>query len=135
MENVKIARYIHAFVRRFIDVQWQEYTRRDKLSRSRKTDFASGIIEGFRKKLDRAAEARSGPESSLSLMKVDDRALEQEVAYRYPRLRKIRGQELRRDEKVLRDGMEIGAHLVIHKGVEDRARRVGRRMLPFRNGS
>jgi hypothetical protein len=121
MENVKIGLYIHAFVNRFIDFQWEEYTKRKKLNRSRKTDFALGIIEGFRKKLDGAAEERGGGETPLSLVKAEDRGLEEDVAYRYPHLRKIRGWEVQRDEKVLRDGMEIGARLVIHKGVEERS--------------
>lgn len=129
MENVKIALYIHAFVTRFIDQQWQEYTKRKKLNRSRKTDFALGIIEGFRKKLEGAAEERCGSRTDLSLMKVEDRDLEKEIAYRYPRLRKIRGWEVRRDEKVIRDGMEIGGRLVIHKGVEERCGGE-KRMLP-----
>ena len=50
--NVKMAGYVHDFVQRFIHSQWTEYNQDKGLNRYRLTDFAVGIIEGFRSKLE-----------------------------------------------------------------------------------
>jgi hypothetical protein len=118
--NVKIARYVHGFVTRTIDVQWLAYNRKKRLGRYRKSDFALGIIDGFRKRLEQEVARQDEGEGSLSLMKIEDKELESEVAYRYPHLRRIKGRAVRRDERVLRDGMKIGRELVICRGIEER---------------
>jgi hypothetical protein len=121
IQNVKIARYVHDFVIRTIDAQWREYERGKRLNRFRKSDFAVGIIDGFRNRLKEGSKGREESEECLALVKAEDKELEKEVAYRYPRLRKIRGWAVRRDERVLRDGMKIGRNLVLHKGIEERS--------------
>ena len=50
--NIKMASYVHDFVRHFIHSQWAAYNRDRRLNRHRQTDFAVGIIEGFRSKLE-----------------------------------------------------------------------------------
>ncbi len=52
VQNLKIAEYVHDFIGQFIDAQWRKYNQGKRLNRYRKTDFAVGIIEGFRDKLE-----------------------------------------------------------------------------------
>ncbi len=118
-QNVKIARYVYDFVVRFTDFQWKEYTREERLSRSRKSDFAAGIIEGFRKRLGGQRDPEAEAVGTRSLVKVKDKELEREVAARYPRLRQIRGSYVKRDPKVLKDGMKLGGKLVLYQGIEE----------------
>jgi hypothetical protein len=116
----------------FIEGRWKDYTRDRKLSRYRKTDFAVGILEGFRKRLEEPAIPGKQAGVGLSLMKIEDRELESQVAYRYPHLRQIQGRRLRRNEAVHRDGMRMGRNLVLHKAIEARGRPEGKRLLPIR---
>lgn len=129
IENVRTARYVYDFVTRFIDTRWKEYKKGKTFNRYRKTDFALGILEGFRRRLEESSKAGNEDKVDLSLMKVEDKELECEVAYRYPRLRKIRGYVVRRDEKILRDGMKIGKTLVVYKGIEERVSTRGKKVL------
>jgi hypothetical protein len=130
IHNVKTACYVHDFVTRFMEARWKDYGGPGRLNRHRKTDFSLGIIEGFRKKLAQGASAGKDPGNSLSLVAIQDKGLEKEVAYRYPHLRRIRGRPVRRDAKVLRDGIAVGRNLIIHRGIEEPANREIRR-LPF----
>jgi hypothetical protein len=132
IQNVRIAVYVHDFVTRTIDVQWNEYTRRKRLHRHRKSDFAVGIIDGFRKRLEETADGHKETEESLFPMKSRDKELERELAYRYPHLRKIKGWSVRRDEKVLRDGMKIGKNLVIYKGIEEQTVGERKKLLVYK---
>jgi hypothetical protein len=132
IQNVKMARYVHGFVMRFIEGQWKAYTLHRKLNRYRMTDFAVGILEGFRRRLEEPARPGKQAGVGLSLMKMEDRELESQIAYRYPRLRQIQGRRLRRNEGVHRDGMRIGKNLVLHKAVEARGGPGGKKLLPCR---
>lgn len=130
IHNVKTACYIHDFVSRFIEARWNDYGGSRPLNRRRKTDFSLGIIEGFRKKLEDRKPNGKAPSGGLSLVAWKDRELERQLAYRYPRLRRIRGRPVRRDATVIRDGMAVGRNLVIHGGIEEPASREIR-CLPF----
>jgi hypothetical protein len=123
LENVKIASYVHGFVLNFIEFQWMKYNKDRRLNRYRKTDFSVGIIEGFRSKLETQNQRRKRDTKSVALVEVQDPVLEQYVAYRYPRINKVRGRTSRRDEDVLKDGKSIGEKLVIHKGIEEKGGR------------
>jgi hypothetical protein len=118
--NIKTASYVHDFVMRFIEARWKDYASQRRLNRHRKTDFSVGIIEGFRKRL--AGRTQSGKQrvGSSSLVAWKDSELDKQIAYRYPRLRRIRGRPVGRDEKVIQDGISIGRNLVVHKGIEER---------------
>jgi len=129
IHNVKTASYVHDFVMRFIESRWMDYGGPGRLNRHRKTDFSLGIIQGFRKKLADGATCAQNPGRGLSLVALGDRELQNQVAYQYPHLRRIRGRAVRRDEKVIRDGVALGRNLVLRKGIEDPADREIR-MLP-----
>jgi len=116
-ENLKIASYVHDFVRRFIDREWERYTERGKLSRHRKTDFAIGVIEGFSKKLEALEKGAPEQVAERALVKADPK-LEVYYRLRHPRIRKGSGWTRRRDEAVQEDGRRIGKQLVVHQGIE-----------------
>jgi hypothetical protein len=124
-ENVKIADYVHAFVRKVIDMEWSCYNKPKHLNRCRKTDFALGIIEGLRSKLDVQAGRKTEGGNDHALVALEDPLLAKHVTHKYPRTAKVRGRALTRDQKVSQKGRMIGQAMVIHKGIE--AQRSGER--------
>jgi len=114
-KNVRIAEYVYAAVRRYIDTTWAEYRRGKGLNRYRKTDFAVGVIEGFRGTLEEVSE--SCTETSLLPARLHDPALQRYVAHRYPHVRTFSRQGPGHDARVLADGTEKGKKLVIAKGI------------------
>ncbi len=114
LSNVQVASYVHDFVSRFIRSQWQEYNAGKNLNRRRRTDFALGIIGGFRSKLNSGNGRKDSPSA---LIRLRDPQMDQYMAHKYPRTAKISGGRTRRDPRVLRDGREVGRRLVISKGL------------------
>jgi hypothetical protein len=126
IQNVKIAVYVHDFVKRYVDSQWAKYNENKRLNRYRKSDFAVGIIEGFRAKLEsQHSEKKAGGKSAL--VKIQDPQLKKHVSFKYPRTVSIRQNALKRDRHILDDGMRIGKKLVISKGIEEQGR--GKRLM------
>ncbi len=117
--NVQMAEYVHDFVNRFIDAEWRRYNRTGALNRYRKTDFAVGVVEGFREKLA-ADQAGSTRVESRALVPLTDPLLIRYVRQRYPRIRSFQRTEGHQDAGVVEEGMRRGRKLVIAKGVEDR---------------
>jgi hypothetical protein len=125
-QNVRLASYVYDFVRRFIDAQWRNYNEHKGLDRRRKTDYATGIIEGFRSKL--ASQKRpKKTRGKQALIKLRDPLLEKYVVYRYPRTVTEKRYTSGQDAKVTSDGREAGEKLVIYKGVTERKQ--GRKRL------
>lgn len=120
IQNVKIASYVHDFVTRFIDSQWQRYNKKKDLNRYRKTDFAVGIVKGFRSKLKLQNTERKRHKGKPGLIKMEDPLLQEHVDYRYPYTASVRGQVLRGHKDVVRDGIGIGKKLVISKGITEK---------------
>lgn len=127
IQNVRIASYVHDFVKRFIDSRWQGYNKKRGLNRYRKTDFSVGILKGFRSKLKWQDTQRRRHKGKLGLIKIEDPLLQEHVNYRYPYTASIRGKELRGHKDVLRDGIGVGRKLVISKGITEEGRK--RRLL------
>jgi hypothetical protein len=117
IQNIKLASYVHDFVRRFIHSQWAEYNNGKRLNRYRQTDFAVGIIEGFRAKLERQSKEKGKKQDSLSLMKIEDPLLRKYVAYKYPHTIKVKRGIASQDKNVLKDGRRVGERLIIAKGI------------------
>ena len=126
IQNVKIAVYVHDFVKRYIDSQWAKYTGNKRLNRYRKSDFAVGVIEGFRSKMElQHFEKKAG--RKFALVNIEDPLLKKHISYKYPRTLSVRQNALRRDRHILDDGMRIGKKLVISKGIEAKER--GKKLL------
>lgn len=123
-QNVRIAAYVHDFVRNFIDAQWIFYNRERGLNRYRKTDFAVGILEGFRCKM----ESKKKPDNmqkktGKALDKVRDFQLLDYFSERYPYTSTLYRRGSGEDPGVRRDGERVGKDLIIHKGIVTRGRR------------
>lgn len=117
LQNIKIAVYVHDFVRHFIDSQWDEYNTDKGLNRYRKTDFAVGIIEGFRSKLELQNHSNIKVKDRSALINIEDPVLKQYVAYKYPHTKSFSRNASNQDEGILQDGMRVGRTLIISKGV------------------
>jgi len=125
LANVQVAGYAFDFVSRFIESKWSEYNSGRNLGRSRQTDFALGIIDGFRAKLKSGDREKEG---ALALIRVEDPHLQEYLRYKYPRTAAVHGGPIRQDPRVLRDGRDIGRNLVIAKGVAGPAKNRGRQI-------
>ena len=117
--NVLTAGYVWDYIRGFIDAQWRGFNRTGRLNRFRKTDFAVGLIEGFREKLHNASSIRLDATPSRTLVSIKDPLLEQYIAHRYPRTTVSRGRPLSQDPAVVAAGEQIGRRMVIPEGVSE----------------
>jgi len=115
--NVEIAAYVYDFAKTYIGSQWAAFNRDGHLNRYRQTDFAVGIIEGFRSKLaSRRKEAVTRQDAPLPV-KLEDPLLKAYVAYRYPRTVTTRRNVGSEDGTVLAAGIKAGKKMVISKGI------------------
>ncbi len=122
VQNVKIAHYVHNFVRQFVNSQWKDYNKDNGLNRYRKTDFAMGIIQGFSSTLKSQSERKRKVKDKRALVKIEDPLLKKHVAYKYPRTLDVSLRPLRHDGNVLKHGVSVGKKLVISKGITEKAR-------------
>lgn len=119
-QNIKIATYIYDFIRHYIDSNWHQYNKHKGLNRYRKTDFAIGIIEGFRSKLKLQNKVKNKDKDSLELIKVEDPLLKKYVEYKYPHTTSFWRNISSQDANVLKDGERFGRKLVIYKGISEK---------------
>jgi len=127
--NAKMASYVHDFVKRFIQSQWAEYNKDKGLNRYRLTDFAVGIVEGFRCKLESQQKEKDKAGGSVALIKLQDPLLKEYLTYRYPHTAMVKTGGGRQDRIVLKDGRQIGKNLVISKGIMQRTGNRGLQLL------
>ena len=116
-QNVQTAGYVHDFVGHFIRRQWAAYNREKGLNRQRLTDFAVGIVEGFRAKLQRQRDQTWVEAGTRLPQKIQDPQLRSYLDYRYPRVRRFSRNVSNQDQTVLRDGMRIGRAMVVSRGI------------------
>ncbi|MCB2148033.1 MAG: SprT-like domain-containing protein [Deltaproteobacteria bacterium] len=116
-KNVRIAEYIHAAIERYIDAAWADYRRDNGLNHFRRTDFAVGIIEGFKATLQQACPAGSRGVDTRLPVRVEDHALTRYLSRRYPHVRSFSRRGPGHDARVLADGKERGRKLIIAKGI------------------
>jgi hypothetical protein len=119
VENLRIATYVHSFVQHFIESRWEEYKGHNQGMGRRRSDYAVGILEGFRSKLSAASESKGVTPSpkGFSLIRTDDPLLNHYMRQRYPRTRTVSGRAATQDGRVLKDGMDVGKRLIIHKAI------------------
>ncbi len=125
VQNVRIADYVHDYICNYIDISWDHYNKNKGLNRYRKTDYAIGIIEGFRAKLESQTFASNSANANHSLVKIEDPLLRKYFEYKYPhtthRYRNVSSQ----DENVLNAGVKAGRDLIISKGISKKSNRQG----------
>jgi len=114
--NLEIAEYVYEFVKHFISSRWKEYNKGKGYNRYRKTDFAVGIIGGFRQKLEK--QDRDGKISNrYSLVEVNDPRLQAYFNYRYPHTKRLARRSSIRNDEIMADGMAVGRKMVVSKGI------------------
>ncbi len=114
-ENISIASYVYDFIMRYIENRWVEYNSLNLLNRYQKTDFASGIINGFASKLKSGSKIE--PRTGGALIKVDDPLLKEYAQHRYPRTISISRKGSNCHANIIKDGINIGKNLIISKGI------------------
>jgi predicted SprT family Zn-dependent metalloprotease len=120
VQNLKIAEYVHDFIVQFIDAQWCKYNHKKKMSRFRKTDFAVGIIEGFRDKLELSVLKKETKKDAFALIQKGDPQLEKYFKFKYPHTASVKKAASQQDTRVLNDGKKLGKNLVIARGICER---------------
>ena len=119
-QNLAMASYVYDFVKRFIQAQWQTYNKKNGLNHHRRTDYAVGIIEGFKEKLTSQKHKRTKPEERLDLVAINDPLLKKYMKRKYPYTRSFQRTVSNQDETVHNDGRKAGKNLIIHKGVNEK---------------
>lgn len=122
-QNVEMAAYVYDFISNYIQRQWMDYNHEARLHHRRRTDFAVGVLEGFRKKLTRGTSQKPRKTVSGALLTVKDPQLKNYLAFKYPRIRNVRRDALRVDRNVIRDGVAAGENLVISKGITEKGQK------------
>jgi len=117
VQNLKIAEYVHDFIVQFIDAQWRKYNHKKRLNRFRKTDFAVGIIEGFRDKLESSVVKKKTKKDIFALIQKGDPQLEKYFKFKYPHTASVKKTALHQDARIIRDGKKLGKKLVIARGI------------------
>ena len=117
VQNLKIAEYVHDFIVQFIDAQWRKYNHKKRLNRFRKTDFAVGIIEGFRDKLESSVVKKKTKKDIFALIQKGDPQLAKYFKFKYPHTASVKKTEHHQDARIIRDGKKVGKTLVIARGI------------------
>jgi hypothetical protein len=123
IKNVQLAHYTFAYVNRYIDVQWADFNHDKGFNRYRKTDYAIGVIEGFRRKLLKSQPAAVNASKGIELTTLKDHRLEGYVRARYPRIRFFRKRASTFSEPIWKRGLDAGRRLVISKGIHEKRSR------------
>jgi hypothetical protein len=117
LQNLKMAEYVNDFIVQFINAKWRKYSRGKRLNRFRKTDFAVGIIEGFRDKLELSLVEKKTKKDFFALVQKGDAQLEKYCKFKYPHTASVKRTASHQDARIIRDGKELGKKLVIARGI------------------
>ena len=117
---VRIAHYVYDFMVNFIHSQWNEYNKEKRFPLNRKTDFAVGIIEGFRSRLERQKKSQTRRKEPAALVERKDPLLVEYMKYKYPHTSTFRRNAALEDRKIRKDGIQVGQNLVISKGIMEK---------------
>jgi hypothetical protein len=129
-KNVDLARYAHAVLARTMKAEWARYKATRRVSAGARLDFALGLLEGFRQKIQRQVEHLSADNDTKALIRIRDTQLEAYFRQRYPQTRAIRRSARQKCASAQAAGREIGRNLTIAKAVESGARKSQRRLPP-----
>ncbi len=127
--NTAQASYIFDFVRAHVDRRWREMATEQRLTRYQKSDFAVGVIEGLRHKLERQERAHGRP-ADRALIRRSDPRLGAFLRHRYPHTRRIQRGGGRRDEDLYHEGRQVGETMILHRGIARTSQRSAKRLPP-----
>ncbi|MFH7326719.1 SprT-like domain-containing protein [Desulfurivibrio sp. C05AmB] len=146
-ENLAVAEYVYQFLAGQLPRLWQRYRLEGGAPGRARNSYYIGVLNGFREKLRQQETTRGGRELTLeamadqgwsapganatcsSLVCAGDRGLQEFLAARYPRLRKIRGKGTRLYADTYQAGRAEGRKIVIRKGIKERQGNRGK-LLP-----
>jgi hypothetical protein len=117
LQNVRLAAYVHDYVKHFIDSQWSAYNQDKGLNRYRKTDYAVGIIEGFSSKLKTQGKRTVRDQQEAALIRLVDPLLTAYASHRYPNTVSVTQTISNQDHRVFSHGIDVGKKLVIARGI------------------
>ncbi len=120
-KNLMIAEYVYMFIKLYCNRKWDEYKVGTLYNHYHRIDFSTGIIKGFRQKLEDQDNGRSAVEG-WEMVVVEDSRLRQFVDYKYPNLKTTLKYSGHRSPAVEADGIAIGRNLVISKGINESSR-------------
>jgi hypothetical protein len=126
--NIAQAGHVFAFVRAHIDRRWRALKAPQRLTRYQKSDFAVGVIEGFRAKLQRGQRPRILP-AERALVRQTDPRLSAYLQERHPRTSRIQRGRGGWDPDVYHHGRKVGEKMVIHRGIDSKSGQTPR-LLP-----
>lgn len=106
--DVEMAEYVYDFLWRSAERLWE--ARREELGGRARQAFMTGVIGGFRSKLDAQRPKLAGK----GLVWVEDASLTAWYRARHPRIRQTRGSGTRHGQ-ALREGRSAGQNLVLHR--------------------
>ena len=119
-QNIRIASYVYDFMKQYIDSKWIKYNKDLSLNRYRKSDFAVGIVEGFRTKLESQQRTKKTVDGSPYPVRIEDPLLTKYFSHRYPYVHRFRKNTSGDYETIFNDGKKIGKKMVIYKGIHDK---------------
>ena len=128
--NTAQAGYVFDFVQGHIDRRWRKMTTAQRLTRYQKSDFAVGVIEGLRHKLEQPQRA-PGKSSDRELIRKSDPRLSAYFSRRYPHTRRIQRGGGHRDEDLYHHGRKVGQTMILHRGIAHTSPPAGKRLPPI----
>lgn len=111
--NVEIAHYVYDFICRYIDECWKNH--HSTTLKRHKTDFALGIIAGFRDKI--STRHLHDDSDTTALIRRSDLQLQEYMKYRYPRTVSRRRGARQSNKAAHQAGYQKGQEMVVNKGV------------------
>lgn len=117
--NVKMAKYVHAFLTRTIKAQWLIFSTGKHLTEHQRCDFATGLVHGFQDKLlAQQQEWNTTMPPLKAIIQRRDARLDAHLRERYPRLCNRGGSSRVIDNGVYGAGTEAGRNTVLSKPIE-----------------
>lgn len=126
--NVRIADYVFAFVLNYASKSWQHYKAANPSCRAR-SGYMTGVILGFRQKLDQGLKPRCTSEDEgrgQALVIVKDGQLAAYVDQRYPGVKRSSMVHASTSREAYSDGLEKGKDLVVSKAIASRGGNSGK---------
>ncbi len=123
-QNVLMAEYVYHFLLSRVESLWGTYKLNKDVQTLHKSSFQTGVLVGFRKKLDKSSKEREKQEKtesshSTALILLNDPFLEKFKARRFPKLTttKISTQRVYNDH--FEEGVAEGKRLILNKGISN----------------
>lgn len=123
--NLAIAEHTHAFLLHTAERLWDDYRRRQKTGNRDRRTFLTGVMSGFREKLD----AQRQRHAAEGLVWVGDGELQRYYRRRHPHIRSVSHSGVERNEAHA-EGRAAGRDIVLRRVVGERVERG--RLLPER---